>query len=456
MKWSSRQRRWFLSASLSVIFALLATFLTSAFLAHWLPDFNLERWGEVTLSERSLNILQSAQGHIQATAIFPKDSQVGIAAGRLLRTFAQNARNNASMEILVDYVDPRIDLDRTANFKTLGAKGEGIFLQHAGQTVFIPAYALCCGEDRFHLLEAEQSIAAGIHRMARGSIKVGWLTGHNEPSFQNTDLLSGLSGFARILQNQGLVIEPVTLDPNNSRHPIPEDIRILFLIAPEYPLTRDETAILHDWVNNGGRLFCTLPAKDDGGIAPLVERWGIEIGLRPILPERIDGNGAGLTRLLSKTHPITQEFNASVMMTFVAPRPLFLTPPHQIKLDTLVQMPNEATTDQQVSPTIMAAIEQSATMGEDLTLRTGRAIVCGDSHFIENRYLMRYATANRDLVVNAVSWLAGTVTDGQQNLSNILRVGQDAKHWRRDFLLLAGLFPLVFIACIWLLFRRRS
>ncbi len=456
MKMLPMKYRWFTCAFFACVLAIVAAILTDAFLAHWIPNPDFSHWGEAPLTERSQHILDTTQGHVQATAIFSKDSPISIPAGRLLRTFAQVAKKGGSMEMQLSYIDPRIDLAGAARLKTLGAKGEGVFLQHAGQSTFIPSEHLCNGEGLFHLAEAEESIAAGIHRLTRGSIKVGWLTGHNEPSYTNADLLSGLSGFARLLQNQGYVIEPVTIDTLNAEAPIPHDIRILFVVAPQLPLTTDESAILFDWVNDGGRLFCALPAKDDGGIAPLAERWGIEIGHQPIQPVQIDMNGAGLTRSLSKTHPITHEFDDSVIMTFVAPRALVYSQIQQMTIESIVQMPDRRQEKDARLQTIMAAIERDATMGDDLTLRTGRILLCGDAHFLENRYLTHYATANRELVVNAISWLGGISTEGQQNVLNILRVAQDSRSWRLDFLMLVGVYPPVFIVLVWLIFRRRK
>jgi hypothetical protein len=55
---------------------------------------------------------------------------------------------------------------------------------------------------------------------------------------------------------------------------------------------------------------------------------------------------------------------------------------------------------------LVVAVERGAGTGADVGLRPLRAVVIGDSHFAVNALLAGGRTGNRDLLLNAVNWLA--------------------------------------------------
>ncbi len=462
MKFSPSQRHWFIGATVCTILTVIVTILLDLLLAQWRPTVELGSYRTTaTLSERSRATLTDTTGDITITCIFPTESPIALPVGRLVRIFKEVSQNLAGANLSILYVDPRIETHAAAQLMAQGANGPGLLFRQVARTVFIPEQALLSPEGNFDPSEAEAAITAAITRLSReDGITIGWLTGHGEPSFTSTDPQTGFSGLRRTLENEGCQLKEVAIDvtsPENAA--IPKDINMLMIVNPRYPVSAMERAILSDWLDRGGRIFCALPHAGDAGLAPLLERWGMRMGTQPRHPlSRTEGD-AGLTQKLSDKHIITRELAGQTSMIFRAPRALVLTPLRGITLTPLVEMDVNALPTAPSSTTetiaIMASAERGSRVGADLALRPGRLLVAGESGFAENHYVLNHASANRDLLVNAIRWLTGLSGSGAQSGSGIIRIPQDRTAWYKDLLITAFAVPFAICLIIGLLTRRR-
>ncbi|MDO5462937.1 MAG: Gldg family protein [bacterium] len=452
MKWSPLQKRWIVGAFFCAALSITTAFLLDAFLAYWVKPISLNA-GSIVLSERSLQTLDNAEGTISIASIFPKDASLALPTGQLLRAFESAAKDFKHMELSVTYVDPMVDVANANTLMAKGAEGVGVLFYQAGRSVFIPEVDLCGTQETFDPIAAEEAITAAIARLFRAEeIRVGWVVNHGEPDFSSVDR-SGYSGIENALQLEGFTLEPIIIDSTIVGQAVPEDIRILMVVDPHYAYSMDECIALMEWVERGGRLFVALPTQGDCGLSPLLERWGIGVSTQSISPLRTVSGGAGLTDIFSSTHKITQNFLPGVTMTFVAPRSVLLSPAETVSSEVLVEM-KQAQSQGQLTLPIMVAAERGGDVAADIVPTLGRVVVVGDATFFTNAYTLNRATANRDLLINTMRWLADVSENNADGASNVLSIGQDSQQWLKDFLLLAVVFPTCFVIFAWLIFRR--
>lgn len=462
MRLSGSQRRWFLGALCCVLLAALAAVLTDALLAQWRPVVDWSGLGSgAALSERARAALADTAGSVAVTCLLPADSPAALPTGRLLRAFAQTSRAVAGATLEVTYVDPLLEPAAAAQLMAQGAEGTGLLLRRAGRSVFVPERALLTDEGSYDPAEAEGALVAALARLSRtDGVTVGWLTGHGEPSLSGTDPLVGYSGLRRTLENEGFRIRELTLDAAAPDAAVPADLGVLVVMGPRYPVTAPERALLADWLERGGRLLLALPPSGDAGLGPLLERWGVQAGTLPRRPVRRTEGGAGLTGQLSTEHAVTRELAGHAQLTFVAPRALAAVEvPRGVAVTPLVRMAAWPLPDAGVrtneTVAVMVAAERGGAAGSDLAFRPGRLVVAGETAFAENRYVLNHATANRDLLSNVLRWLTGLSGSGARGGASVLRVGQDRRAWRTDFLVVALGVPFLLCAFLWLLSRRR-
>lgn len=458
MKLSRSQRHWFTGATLCLLFALVAALLVDGLVAQWCPSLDLSglRPGG-QLSERSRATLTDTTGTLSITAIFPTEDPAALPTGRLLRVFAQTSRQLAGANLALTYVDPRLSPSQAEYLAAQGAEGSGLLFRQAGRHVFLPERALLTEAGIFAPEEAEEAIASAIARLSReDGITLGWLTGHGEPDFTQTDPTSGFSALRRALEREGYTLRAVS--PETST--VPTDLGALLIVSPRYPITATERTLLADWLDRGGRLLCALPPGGDAGLTALFEQWGIRTGTTPRQSLRQAPDRAGFTDALSPEHPITRELAGRAHLILTAPRALYALPTRGLSLTPLVSieakpLPSSATNE--TVTVAMAAERVSTAVGADLALRPGRLLVLSEADFLRNARLMNHATANRDFALNAIHWLTGLSGSGAPSgASGMLRLGWDRHTRHRATRVLAIGLPLGLCLILWLLTRKRA
>lgn len=451
MKLSTSQRRWLFCATLSVFLAATAAVLIDLLLIQWRPSLNFTQfYQESALSERSISTLSDTAGIISIASILSEDSPAAAPTGRLLRRFESTSSEYSGAKLEISYIDPRTNPRLAGQMAAHGAPGTGLLLRQAGRHVFIPEEALLDANNRFSPADAEEAITSGLTRLSRtDGIQIGWLTGHGEPSFESTDPLNGYSGLRRALENEGCILRELTLPTDGNHTTIPAEINVIVLTAPRYPLTKPEYTILSDWLDHGGRLFCILPAGATPGLDTLLESWGIRIGATPRTGISTTANGDSIATLLDKRHPITSELADKTSITFSMPKAVYPFTIRGITTTELVKLPVLPLTDTAKSTTpeevtVLLAAERGSLVGTDLGFRPGRIVIAGDETFINNRYVLHHASANRDIAINTIRWLTGLSGSGARGASHVLTIGYDRPAWRKHFFVMGLLFPLAF------------
>ncbi len=463
MRLAGRQVRWLIGAGVCVVLMLVSAMLVDALIAQFHPVFEWEPLrGNEALSGRSRVALADTTGVITVTCVFPSESPAALPVGRLLRRFAQASGETGGAVLSVNYVDPRMDAGVTAQCVAQGAEGAGVLFRQAARRVFVPEAAFLGAAGGYDPVEAENAVAAALLRLSRADgLEIGWLVGHGEPSFESTQQQSGFSGFRRALESEGCRLRNLTLDVSSALDSgIPAEVGALMVVSPKYPITSVERAVLMDWLDKGGRLFCILPTTGDAGLGPLLEEWGIRVGAALQTPLRLTLYGDGLSDQLNTEHAVTRDLAGRATLFFTAPRSLFLNAPRGTVVTPLVWMPVVSGAGLGAQPSepvcVMAAAERGGG-GVDLALRSGRLVVVADAAFAANQFVLNHATANRDLAVQVVRWLTGLSGSGaRSDVAEVLRLGLDRRSWRVVAGTLVCVVPMLVCAALWLLTRRWS
>jgi hypothetical protein len=103
---------------------------------------------------------------------------------------------------------------------------------------------------------------------------------------------------------------------------------------------------------------------------------------------------------------------------------------------------------------VLLSVERDGHLAEDLIPTSGRIVIAGESTFFTNAYTMSRASINNALMINVMCWLADVPRSTAYASTSVLSVGQDNQEWFRDLISLAVVFPICFVFCVWILFRR--
>ncbi len=309
--------------------------------------------------------------------------------------------------------------------------------------------------------DQEQELTNALIKAVEGEErKAYFLQGHGERLPTGTER-DGYSALADALRLDNLTVETVILSQAGE---VPADAAVLVVAGPATDLLPTEVALLRTYLEGGGKMLFLIDPPDSpeapgrDNLLGLIEEWGIEVGRDMV----VDISGVGQLLGTDATvpvaasyppHPITDRFalltafplarsvrpaaggaGDRVATSFVETSPrswaesnLDLTSgevameeeqgdvPGPISIAAAVAVEVEAAPDaggNEAAETDAGAGEEAGAEDADEGPTEARVAVFGDSDFAANGSLG--IQGNRDLVLNAVNWLAE-----QENLISI-------------------------------------
>jgi len=278
---------------------------------------------------------------------------------------------------------------------------------------------------------SERNITSAVLRLASGRVpRVYFLVGHGE-----IDLASqsdrGYSGLAALLRDQGFdvraLVGPATAE-------LPADADVLIAAAPERDLLPAELALIDRYLESGGRLLALSdPGLRSNFYTELLQRWGFDLedgvivdaASSPLLKDPTPLNL--LVHLFAPYNPVTRTLSRRTMVLMPTTRPVELArkPQPDDRLERVAFASERAFVARDVEqalagrgltrpvdapetePPVAATGSYprgSVEPGEETAVEEARIVVIGDRDFASNHLLD--ALYNRDLVLNAVRWLA--------------------------------------------------
>lgn len=383
------------------------------------------------LSPRTVELLSSLSGDISCTVILPRNDAIYPPLRQMLLGFRDAAAPNANLSL--DFLDPHSNLARAADaVRRYGAKGWSVIFDDGRRHEIVPCEALVetRANDTEGLVRAhravtrflgEQVCATALSKLAHPESPVLCaLSGHGERDFASYDPLTGYSDFAREIAREGYDLRELNADEAG----IPPECDLLVVAGPRFAPRQPEMSAIAEYLEKGGRLLLLLDRSDatPGAWEPLLNR----LGLKCANLTAIGADTLGGYNLLSDNfgdHPVARYLDHSAVY-FVNPQIIDPAPAGNgaagPQASVVVAAPGKAwgesnpdilprhydkDVDRKGVLPLVLAVEGPGSSA--LGLQPFRAVVIGDSNFAANSLLEGGSTANRDLLLNAVSWLTG-------------------------------------------------
>jgi ABC-type uncharacterized transport system involved in gliding motility auxiliary subunit len=281
----------------------------------------------------------------------------------------------------------------------------------------------CNGRRRDFASPSEPLLIAALLQVTRDTRRVVYfLSGHGEPSIENTDPRRGYSA-ARVALTQELYdVRPLDLLHHDD---VPADADVVVIAAAQHDPLPVEMARLTAYVERGGGLLILLEPRGAPAIDAMLALYGVhtdealvaDADTRLFAGDYMTVSVTGM----SKRHPVTLGLETPPL--FSGARPLALVAPPRATIRSIELLSTAAsswrTTDfdgwrtGQVTFVAGRDVRGPQSVGVSLMVSAAAAasdtparfIVLGDSDFANNFFLDYLG--NKDLLVNAVNWLAG-------------------------------------------------
>jgi len=444
--------------------------------------------GSVRLvSDRTRDVLADTQGTIKIACFMDRRHPMFRPVSRLLRGIRQASRGVAGAEIVIEYVDPRWDLTRAGQLASWGVPENALLFERQRRRIVVTLDDMLTKQSPLRGQEGQETrkegsglgvfrgemvCASAISRLSlpyEHSV-VYWLQGHGEVGFDDYDELRGFSDIAREVKREGFDIRALTL-PGLVQ--IPADCHVLVIAGARRAMAVEEQNMVEAFLQRGGRLLYLVSPGTATGVEPLLEKWGIR--LTPFIaasPKTLSGQEVVVSAFAD--HVITRNLsNVSVVFGYA----VCLEAVSDASMEGGADRPKVtliASTDRDGwgelhpevfprhfdvqselrGPVAVAAVsERGGTVSKDVAFKPTRVCVFGETDFVMNGTLATRANANRDLFMNALSWLAGVDTGTATSLGGdaTLVTGFSRRQWVVFMLWSAAVVPAAFLLVFMLL-----
>ncbi len=413
-----RQTKYGALAGTSVLLALGILVATNYILSRQNKRWDLTSAQQYSLSDQTRRVLESLESPI-SILVFGREEEFPRFRDRL------DEYAYTSSQVTVEYVDVDRNPVRARQYE----------IQSYGTIVF--DYE---GRVERVVSNSEQDLTNALIKAVEGEERtVYFVQGHGERD-PNSDDRDGYGVVREALRLDNFGIETVVIAQTGE---IPDNASAVIVAGPSTDFLPGETDVLREYLEQGGKVLLMLdPAETEDAtpqpsLSGLVTEWGAEVGNDVV----VDASGMG--QLLGTDasvpvaasyppHAITENFNVLTAFPLARsvrpvaggtngriPEILIETGPRswaEVNLSELatgeVQL-NEDAGD--VSGPVPIAVTVSQSIANDEVIqdndpdentppRESRLVVFGDSDFASNGAIG--IQGNRDLVLNAVNWLA--------------------------------------------------
>ncbi len=400
---SRRTARYGIGAGLSVVAVAAILILLQTLAYRHTSTIDLTSNRRFSLSPQTGKVLGALETPVHLTAFYKETSPDRVVLQDLLGSFS--ARNPAVTYI---FIDPDKEPLIARNY---GITRSGILFVESGQV-------------REELEGAdEQRLTNAIARVTTGGIKkICFLPGHGEKSIHESGP-HGISAFMEALRAENFEVRDIVA---LGAERIPDECDILIAAGPEKDIVKHEQNVILDYLTSGGRaLFLLDPMTEIANIEGILAAYGILLG-NDVIVDRYGKLLAGnfLTPVVNNygVHPITDGFRhfsffpqaRSVTSMKDVPSTLVVTvlgktnegAYSETDMATLLEGQTQFEPSEDIKGPIDIAVASVMLSPADSSSRApeSRVVVFGDSDFAGNSNLR--LSGNRDLLLNAVHWLA--------------------------------------------------
>jgi len=444
------------------------------------------------VSERTRDVLADTQGTIKVSCFMDRRHVMFRPVARLLKGLREASRSVAGAEIVIEYVDPRWDLTRSAQLAAWRVPENALLFERQRRRIIVTLDDMLANQTQRRLRDGdsvgrsaetglgvfrgEMVCAAAISRLTQpyGPSVVYWLQGHGEARIDDYDEIRGFSDIVRYMKRDGYSIRTLSLPGLVA---VPDDCDVLVIAGAVHALSVEEQQMVDTFLMRGGRLLYLANPDVSSGLEPLLEKWGLL--LRPYVacnPKTLTGQDAVMN--VFADHVIARSLaNSSVvfgraMCVEAAVDAAKEGGADQPKVTLLVSTDADGwgeshpdvfprhfdpQSDLRGPVSVAAVIERGGAVSKDVAYKPTRICVFGESDFVMNGALSTRANANRDLFLNAISWLAGIDVGTAPSLGGdaTLVTGFARHDWMLFMVLSAAVVPVAYLLFV-VLFSLRS
>ena len=397
---STRERAQAVLAA--VLFAaLLVTINVLAARSPWRYDATANRIH--TLSDQAVSVVRSLREPVEVLVFLSAGAQEREEIEPLLQRLAAAGTN-----LRWRFVDP---VQEPELARQTGVSREGVVVARTrGST------AQTSGDEQGGVTEGMLvNLLVKVKRPDRPVVYV--LTGHGEPALDDLRGPEGLGALAASLRDENMDVRPLLL---SAKPAVPPDADVVVLAAARRPLFPHEVEQLRAFLASGGRALVLLDPGVEPGLDPVLAAHGIEVGNDMVVDqEEIPFFGArlGVDPIVETfpEHAITRSFRDRIVLLQARSVDWGGPPSAGSVTGQVLAETREASwaergwqrmletrevgrdADDEEGPVPVAAVAESG---------RARLVVVGDSDLARNANLGAYG--NREFLLNAVSWLAGS------------------------------------------------
>jgi ABC-type transport system involved in multi-copper enzyme maturation permease subunit len=339
--------------------------------------------------------------YVQVYAFYQKLDPARDETEALLTSCRQRSRR-----FRFEVIDPEVEIDLFRKYDLGSAR----------------SVVVTVGDRYTTLLQPEESaLLSAVYRLASGRLsRVMFLTGHGEHQLDNNER-PGYATCAMALVDQGYDVLPLSLS-GGAR--VPESCDVLVIAGPRLDPEPGEAAAIDAFIGRGGAVLAMTDPPTPTGWAAWLLRWHLvptgEVLVDAGRVSAEQGLGPRTVAIVDtySHHAIVHSLHGLVT-TFSLAQPLMRTTAND---SSLLGSPILSTGESTWGETDPATMFTGRPEFDPLTdhrgplpfgwvlesrrdgSRPGRLVVIGNSEFLNNAMINR--GANRDLLLNAVSWLA--------------------------------------------------
>jgi ABC-type uncharacterized transport system involved in gliding motility auxiliary subunit len=368
-----------------------------------------KRW---SLSPQTVKVVQELPVPVRALAFFRPDQPGKRAAEDLLEQYATRSNGRFTWETVDADRQPLVA--REYNVESYG-------------TIVLEAAAAGEGQAKKEekILDAdEEKLTNALIRVTRaGKRTVYFLSGHGEKDPASNER-TGYGQVKAAIEKLNYEVKDLLL----AREPkVPEDAAIVVVAGPQKDLLPSETEALVGYVARAGKLLLLIDPFQTAGLAPVLERWGLEVGNDVIIDINPQGRLAGAGPEIPvvgdyEAHPITQDFRFATFFPVARTVGVRDKLPEGVTAQGLARTSGESwaeTSQEQIrtgqvkpdagerrGPLTVAAVAtvDARDVPAERKDAKARIVLVGDSEFAANGFVN--LSGNRDFFLNTLSWLA--------------------------------------------------
>ena len=247
--------------------------------------WDLSGYNKYALSELTKRFLKSLKKEVNIYVFFSPSSQ---GAGAELYYDLQNLLKEyefaGKRKIHLETVDPYRNLTRTRELQVkfnFGADENLVILDYQNRKKILRVADMAeydppgmfSETPQVKAFRGEQVITSALIELTEDKeTKIGFISGHGEPSLESG---SPLSRFKEYIERQNIKLEPLNLT-NLER--VPTEYATVILTGPKYDLGDRDFSLLRNYWNEQGRIFILLDPKVK---TPKLDQFLTEFGIRP-------------------------------------------------------------------------------------------------------------------------------------------------------------------------------